>query len=130
MTIAMSIRLGDYSYYTEFSPERVIVVSEFPEADLIVPGIRCKLTVRFTYPNATIQCQYGGSTQSFSGGIDKLTVLDKNRNFSAYFSSTDSTSQSMVLPYNGEVYVGRKDKRKTGEINDIVIPNSHISQRH
>lgn len=130
MLITMSLFDKDHIFHASISETQKFVVGDESDADLRISGIFDTLIIGWLVDQQCFSVRYKRSGQNVFVKLDQFAVLDSTSKLSVFFSEKNSAKKTVTLPQDGIVHCGRKEHRKNGERNEIVIKRSFVSSEH
>lgn len=131
MSIALSVLYGDISYYREFPEGKTLVVSEQPEADLVIPNLGCSFSARSDGKAVSLSVKEEKTAHTIDASLNESTVIDFEKKLAVFFTVADHAKAFLELPSSGEIHVGKRDKpSQDGQRNEVVLNFPFVSRNH
>ena len=131
MSIALSVLYGDSSYYREFPEGKTLVVSEQPEADLVIPNLGCSFSARSDGKAVSLSVKEEKTAHTIDAPLNESTVIDFEKKLAVFFTVADHAKAFLELPSSGEIHVGKRDKpSQDGQRNEVVLNFPFVSRNH
>ena len=126
--IAMTVIFGERQYYFSFPKKVEKKIGSLNECEIIIHSLSVPFSVFCDKNEVTITLSNGKTINTVLG---KIAILDNDSRLACYFSEHYINSESMPLPQNGEIFIGRSNNAfDQGKNNHVVINLSFISAVH
>lgn len=121
MTISVAVRFGEQEYYAELEKDGRIVLGSHEEDDFVIPESSPHYLEIFRREDLVFY-KLNGKEQEIN--TNTITVIDEKKHVVLYASIIVGRTNSLRLPREGSLSVGRKND------NDIVLFYPVVSKHH
>jgi len=126
--IAMTVIFGEKHYYSSFPRNVMQKVGSLNESDIIIHSLSVPFSVYCEKDKVTLTLSNG---KIINTNLGKIIIVDNDSRLACYFSECDICPDSMLLPQNCEISIGRSSNiSDASKRNHVVINLSFISSIH